>query len=261
MISTRKDWLDPTVYVTLTWPAFRIFKVDGQWYYRNKNSENSFGPFVQKKVVIQDIENRFNPSPTWEGMKRNQYATRLDNCEAILIKNTGHGINYWKEFIDSTAKKIWNWCCWFYDIDINVELNVQQTYSDNVRIRASFANGYRVKIRPVYELVRNRDGYFFVREYNHIAKDPDIGEFYTADPHKLIVRILLHEIAHSVQSCIGGISNFTKFYNVKDMILCKGKEYNRKWHDKDWQTIYHKLCTEFLPECTGMSEEIPRIVD
>jgi hypothetical protein len=254
MISTYRQ--HDGSYITLTWPMYKVEKnLYGWWYRKLSPDAPKIGPFIQKKQALEHLENIDAPRLSVEGQQRVKSAKRIENCDSILLSTTGYDKAYWEAYIDRTARMVWSWCIIEYGLNSRLALNfkVEQTYSDSNRIRNSYANSYRIKIRPVYYAKIKKNDLFFFNEYRHIEKDPDIGEFHTDDFHKLIDGVILHEIAHVVQLNKKIYEGFTKAYSASG--VCQGQ-----WHGKDWQTIYHRLRVQFLPCSTDMGNEFPRVI-
>jgi len=248
MITTTKQ--SNGSYVTLTWPMYRIQKNDRGWWYNSLDGTvERVGWFVQKKQALEHLENMYAPRPTHTGQQRIKIAKHKDTIDSVLMTLTGYNRAYWESYVDRTAREMWSWCAFFYGLSLNME--VKQTYSTHSRNSVAF-NSY-IRIRPLSSFKHKVGSLFYYHEYRHIINDPDIGAFHTSDPHKIILGVLCHEIAHIIQVNTTIRTGFTKAYSSHGVR-------QGKWHDKDWQTIYHRLKVQFMPECTDMGNELPRVI-
>lgn len=88
--------------------------------------------------------------------------------------------------------------------------------------------GIELVFDPEEVIIGNR---FAGAEYEHIAKDPEIGSFFSSDWRPVILALIAHELAHSLT-----ILKYPEDVNLTP----DAKNYDGQ-HGKRWQSIYRWL--------------------
>jgi len=258
-ITTTRD--NNGTYRTNTNPTFIVWKGnDGFWYYQRAQrswgvesieAPNKFGPFCQKKSALEHLDRFQKLSLNWEGWSRQQTINNKLNAEAIIEAQSGHDVDYWSNWIESKSYEALERAGQHFGLGTNWKTQIKISFANSWKARTSFADGiFKLMYRPYWYLTKDaKRSTFYYNEYKHIENDPDIGWFTSSDPHKTVLALILHEVAHTVVAQMG-------WSNVS---VVSQKQYmprtvrEKRGHHATWQTVYLWLRKEMLPESTEMT--------
>lgn len=253
-------------YRTNTLENFFIWKdVDGCWSFSNSidthwkeigfcnwevvveslsDATKTGSGFKNKKSCVDYIEKTYNPLPNWTGRQRNKTKNNKEFWNHRIKSETGYDIEYWDAWIRGQISEITEWACDHFNVPYKKAIqiiSIRYKPAKTRKARRSFASGGNyVSLRPYYYMVKEADGSFYYNEYSHIEKDEQIGEFRTDNPHKAVLALIVHEIAHIIVHRMS--TNGMEL--LKDYSPTTNNE--RKGHWGDWQTVYYVMREKFV---------------
>jgi hypothetical protein len=255
-------------YCTETRTPYNVWKSQGEWYtcpsseciikwsvgfskYHIVGGTNTVGPFSTKKAAFACIETLSGGQPNWQGMSKIKSKINKEHYQTKIVNDSGHAVEYWEKYMHDMCNKVLLWAHSKYSLRPTCNPEIKISFAGSWKARRSAAFGFnKVIFRPFWYLTKSPTRqHFWYNEYRHITNDPDIGEFNTNDPHKTVLALILHEIAHSVHDGL-----VAQIQTVKSHAPVTKKE--KHGHGSVWQTIYMEMRKEFLPEATNMNSNI-----
>jgi len=266
MITTTKR---NNYYQTDTVTPYNVWKTEnGEWCicparnchllvassYRQVGGEDLVEGFKNKKSALAYIKTLPCGVPDWRGRDKvrtiqNSKINKNSYTERIL-KDSGYDEEYWDAYVRQMCEKVINWAHSTYVLRSTCNPEIKISFAGSWKARRSAAWGaWKVILRPYWFITKKSASDFFsFPEYSHINNDPDIGEYNSFDPHKTVLGIILHELAHSVDDGLNECVPIVKYHAPRT-----AKE--RHGHGFVWQTIYYDMRKKFLPEATGMDTD------